>query len=379
MAQQKRDYYDVLGVGKTAAADDIKRAYRKLALQFHPDKNPGDKAAEEKFKEAAEAYEVLSDSDKRRRYDQFGHAGVQGAGGAGGFNNVDDIFEHFGSIFEDIFGFGGMGGAGGRRRGGGTRARRGADLRYDLQISFKESVLGTEKKIEIPRRSQCTSCDGSGAAKGTKPTTCSTCKGQGQVVIQQGFFSYASTCPDCNGAGKRITTPCADCKGSGFMTKTSTITVKVPPGIDSGMRLRVSGEGEAGSNGGPSGDLYVFIDVSEDSTFKREEFDLIYPLKLGIAQAILGTEIQVDCFEDEPRKIDIPAGVQPNQRLIIQGAGVPKLEKYGRGKGDLIIEISIEIPTKLTKDAEEHLRAFAEKHGEAVKGQGAGFFDRIFG
>jgi molecular chaperone DnaJ len=379
MAQQKRDYYDILGVGKTAAADDIKRAYRKLALQFHPDKNPGDKAAEEKFKEAAEAYEVLSDSDKRRRYDQFGHAGVQGAGGAGGFNNVDDIFEHFGSIFEDIFGFGGMGGAGGRRRGGGTRARRGADLRYDLQISFKESVLGTEKKIEIPRRSQCTSCDGSGAAKGTKPTSCNTCKGQGQVVIQQGFFSYASTCPDCNGAGKRITTPCGDCKGSGFMTKTSTITVKAPPGIDSGMRLRVGGEGEAGSNGGPSGDLYVFIDVAEDSKFKREEFDLIYPLKLGVAQAILGTEIQVDCFEDEPRKIDIPAGVQPNQRLIIQGAGVPKLEKYGRGKGDLIIEIAIEIPTRLTKDAEEHLRAFAEKHGEAVKGQGAGFFDRIFG
>ncbi|MEY2988109.1 MAG: molecular chaperone DnaJ [Pseudomonadota bacterium] len=379
MAQQKRDYYDVLSVGKTAAADDIKRAYRKLALQFHPDKNPGDKAAEEKFKEAAEAYEVLSDSDKRRRYDQFGHAGVQGAGGAGGFNNVDDIFEHFGSIFEDIFGFGGMGGAGGRRRGGGTRARRGADLRYDLQISFKESVLGTEKKIEIPRRSQCTACDGSGAAKGTKPTACNTCKGQGQVVIQQGFFSYASTCPDCNGAGKRITTPCGDCKGSGFMTKTSTITVKVPPGIDSGMRLRVGGEGEAGSNGGPSGDLYVFIDVAEDNKFKREEFDLIYPLKLGVAQAILGTEIQVDCFEDEPRKIDIPAGVQPNQRLIIQGAGVPKLEKYGRGKGDLIIEIAVEIPTRLTKDAEEHLRAFAEKHGEAVKGQGAGFFDRIFG
>jgi molecular chaperone DnaJ len=379
MAQQKRDYYDVLGVGKTAAADDIKRSYRKLALQFHPDKNPGDKAAEEKFKEAAEAYEVLSDSDKRRRYDQFGHAGVQGAGGAGGFNNVDDIFEHFGSIFEDIFGFGGMGGAGGRRRGGGTRARRGVDLRYDLQISFKESVLGTEKKIEIPRRSQCTTCDGTGAAKGTKPVACGTCKGQGQVVIQQGFFSYASTCPDCQGAGKRIATPCGDCKGSGFMTKTSTITVKVPPGIDSGMRLRVGGEGEAGGNGGPSGDLYVFIDVAEDKNFKREEFDLIFPLKLGVAQAILGTEIKIDCFEEEPRKIDIPAGVQPNQRLIIQGAGVPKLEKYGRGKGDLIIEIAVEIPTKLTKDAEEHLRAFAEKHGEAVKGQGSGFFDRIFG
>jgi molecular chaperone DnaJ len=378
MAQQKRDYYDVLGVAKTAAADDIKRAYRKLALQFHPDKNPGDKAAEEKFKEAAEAYEILSDDDKRRRYDQFGHAGVQGAGGAGGFNNVDDIFEHFGSIFEDIFGFGGMQG-GGRRRGAGNRARRGADLRYDLQISFKDSVLGTEKKIEIPRRVQCTTCSGSGAAAGSKPVTCNTCRGQGQVHVQQGFFTYASTCPDCSGAGKKITNPCADCRGSGFVTKTSNISVKIPAGIDSGMRLRVAGEGEAGTNGGPSGDLYVFIDVAEDPQFKREEFDLIYTLKLGVAQAILGTEITVDCFEAEPRKIDIPAGVQPNQRLIIQGAGVPKLEKYGKGKGDLIIEIAIEIPTKLSKDAEEHLRAFAEKHGEFVKGQGSGFFERIFG
>jgi molecular chaperone DnaJ len=379
MAQQKRDYYEILGIAKTAAADDIKRAYRKLALQFHPDKNPGDKAAEEKFKEAAEAYEILSDADKRRRYDQFGHAGVQGPGGANGFNNVDDIFEHFGSIFEDIFGFGGMAGGGRRRGPGGNRARRGADLRYDLQISFKESVLGTEKKIEIPRRTQCTTCEGSGAAKGTKPVTCNTCRGQGQVHVQQGFFTYASSCPDCSGSGKKITNPCVDCRGSGFMTKTSTITVKVPSGIDAGMRLRVAGEGEAGSNGGPSGDLYVFIDVAEDPKFKREEFDLIYPLKLGVAQAILGTEISVDCFEDEPRKIDIPAGVQPNQRLIIQGAGIPKLEKYGRGKGDLVIEISIEIPTRLSKDAEEHLRAFAEKHDEFVKGQGSGFFERIFG
>jgi molecular chaperone DnaJ len=379
MAQNKRDYYDVLGVAKTAAADDIKRAYRKLALQFHPDKNPGDKTAEEKFKEAAEAYEILSDGDKRRRYDQFGHAGVQGAAGAGGFSNVDDIFEHFGSIFEDIFGFGGAGAGGGRRRGGGNRARRGADLRYDLQISFKESILGTEKKIEIPRRIQCTTCDGSGAAPGTKPVTCNTCRGQGQVHVQQGFFTYASTCPDCSGSGKKISNPCVDCRGSGSTTKTSTITVKIPSGIDSGMRLRVAGEGEAGSNGGPSGDLYVFIDVAEDPQFKREEFDLIFPLKLGVAQAILGTEITVDCFEDEPRKIEIPAGVQPNQRLVIHGAGIPKLEKYGRGKGDLVIEISIEIPTRLSKDAEEHLRAFAEKHGESVKGQGNGFFERIFG
>lgn len=374
----KRDYYEILGVTRTASADEIKKAYRKLAIQYHPDRNPGDKSAEEKFKEAAEAYEILCDADKRKRYDQFGHAGVSGAAGAGGFNNVDDIFEHFGSIFEDIFGMGGMGG-GRRRGGGGNRAKRGADLRYDLSISFKDSVLGCERKIEIPRRVGCTTCDGSGAAKGTKPVTCSTCHGHGQVAVQQGFFSYAATCPDCHGQGKKIATPCGDCKGSGYQTKTSNITVKIPAGIDSGMRLRVASEGESGANGGPTGDLYVFLDVQEHEHFKREEFDLIYPLRLGVAQAILGTEIAIDCFEDQPRRVEIPAGVQPGQRLVVHGAGIPKLEKYGKGKGDLIVDIQVEIPSKVSKEAEEHLRAFAHKHGEAVKGSGSGFFERIFG
>lgn len=372
----KRDYYEVLSVTRSASGDEIKKAYRKLAIQYHPDKNPGDKAAEDKFKEAAEAYECLSDSNKRSRYDQFGHAGVSGAGGAGGFNNVDDIFEHFGSIFEDLFGFGGAGGRGGKR--GGNRARRGSDLRYDLVIDFRESVLGTEKKIEIPRKVTCGTCEGSGGAKGSKPVTCTRCNGYGQVAIQQGFFSYAATCPDCNGQGKKITNPCKDCGGAGLQTKTSQITVKIPAGIDTGMRLRVGGEGEGGSNGGPAGDLYVFVDVKDHELFKREEFDLILPLKLGVAQAILGTEISVDCFENEPRKVEIPAGVQPGQRLIVSGAGIPKLEKYGKGKGDLVVVVNVEIPSKLSKEAEEHLRAFAQKHGESVKGSG-GFFDRIFG
>lgn len=371
----KRDYYEVLGLTRQASQDDIKRSYRKLALQYHPDKNPGDKEAEEKFKEAAEAYEVLSSPEKKARYDQFGHAGVGGAAGQG-FGSVDDIFEHFGSIFEDIFGF--SGGGGGRRRQSGNRARKGADLRYDLRISFKESVVGTEKKIQIPRRSTCATCEGSGAAAGTKPTTCGTCRGHGQVAVQQGFFQYATTCPDCHGSGKKITTPCGDCKGTGHQTKQSNITVKVPAGIDTGMRLRVSGEGEAGANGGPAGDLYVFLEVEEDKTFRREEFDLVFPLKLGVAQAILGTEVTVDCFEETPRKVEIPAGVQPGQRLVVPGAGIPKLEKYGRGKGDLVVEIGVEIPTRVSKEAEEHLRAFAQKHGEQVKG-GGGFFDRIFG
>lgn len=380
----KRDYYETLGLARGCSGDDIKKAYRKLAIQYHPDRNPGDKPAEEKFKEAAEAYEVLSSADKRQRYDQFGHAGVSGPGGSGGFSNVDDIFEHFGSIFEDIFGFGSQGGArrgggAGRGAGGGNRAKRGADLRYDLNISFRDAVLGTETKIQIPRRSTCVGCGGSGAAKGTQPVGCRTCNGHGQVAVQQGFFSYAATCPECNGSGKKIPTPCVECKGSGQQTKTSNITVKIPAGIDTGMRLRVSSEGEAGANGGPAGDLYVFIEVAEDPHYKREEFDLVFTLTLGVAQAILGAEVVIDCFEDEPRRIEIPAGVQPGQRIVVPGAGIAKLEKYGKGKGDLIIAITIEIPTKLTKEAEDHLRAFAMKHNESVKGQGNGFFERLFG
>jgi molecular chaperone DnaJ len=368
----KRDYYEVLMVTKSASQDEIKKSYRKLAIQFHPDRNPGDKSAEEKFKEAAEAYEVLSDDAKRRRYDQFGHAGLGGSGSAG-FGNVDDIFESFGSIFEDIFGMSG----GGRRRGSGNRARKGSDLRYDMQISFKESCLGVEKKISIPKKIQCRSCEGSGAEKGSKPITCPTCKGHGQVAVQQGFFSYATTCPDCQGSGKKITNPCVVCKGAGMETIQSNITVKIPAGIDSGMRLRVSGEGESGANGGPTGDLYVFIDVEQDSNFRREEFDLVYKLELGIAQAILGTEVEIDCFEEQPRKVEIPSGVQPGQRLLVRGAGVPKLEKHGKGKGDLVVEVLVTIPNRVSKEAESHLRAFAQKHGEDVK-SGGGFFKGLF-
>lgn len=371
----KRDYYEILSVSKSASIEEIKKAYRKLAVQYHPDRNPGDKAAEDKFKEAAEAYEVLSDSSKRQRYDQFGHAGVGNNGfGGGGYSNVEDIFENFGSIFEDLFNMGG----GGRRKSGGNRSRKGNDLRYDLRITFKESILGTEKKIQLTKKVSCSSCEGSGAAKGTKPTTCSTCRGQGQVAIQQGFFTYASACPDCNGSGKKISTPCGDCRGTGSQTKTSNINVKIPAGIDTGMRLRVAGEGEGGSHGGQAGDLYVFIEVEAEEKYRRDEFDLIYPLRIGVAQAILGTEVQIDCFENEPRKLDIPAGIQPGQRLVIHGAGVPKLDKYGKGKGDLIVEVTVEIPTKLNKEAEEHLRAFAEKVGQNVKNSG-GFFDKIFG
>lgn len=377
----KRDYYEVLGVSRGAGADEIKKAYRKLAYQFHPDRNPDSKEAEERFKEAAEAYEVLSDNGKRQRYDQFGHAGVSGAGGGAGFSNVDEIFEQFGSIFEDLFGFGGFGGAGGGRRAS-NRPRRGANLRYDLRITFREMVLGSERKIEVPKTVSCQTCQGSGAAPGTQPTTCSTCRGHGQVALQQGFFSYATTCPDCQGTGKRIAKPCQECHGAGVTTKRSTITVKIPAGVDTGMRLRLAGEGESGAMGGPPGDLYVFIEVEEDVAFRREEFDLVLPLKIGVAQAILGTEIEVDVFEDKPRRVQIHAGVQPGERLKVPGLGIPRFGKYGRGKGDLIIEVGVEIPTKITKEAEEHLRAFAEKQLESVRdssGGSSGFFGRIFG
>lgn len=370
----KRDYYEILGLQKSASADEIKKAYRKLAVQYHPDRNPGDREAEERFKEAAEAYEVLSDGSKRSRYDQFGHAGVSGAGGGAGFSNVEDVFEHFGSIFEDIFGFGGGG-----RKGRGNRARKGADLRYDLSISFKDSMLGSEHTIDIPRKVNCETCSGSGAKPGTQPVTCRTCNGMGQVAVQQGFFTYSTTCPDCRGRGQVISNPCAACSGSGQTSKVSHIKVKIPAGIDSGMRLRVGGEGEAGSNGGPTGDLYVFIEVEPHKEFRREEYDLVLPLRIGIAQAILGTEITVDCFDGDHVKVEIPSGVQPGQRIVSAGRGFPKIGRSGKGRGDLVVEVSVEIPSRVSKEAEEHLRAFAKSHGENVKNGGGGFFDRIFG
>ena len=373
----KRDYYEILGVSRDASQEDIKKSYRKLAVQYHPDRNPNDKAAEDKFKEAAEAYEVLSSDEKRQRYNQFGHAGVNAGGGFGGFQNVDDIFENFGSIFEDLFGMGG-----GRQRGGGggNRARKGADLRYDIRISFKDSFLGSEKKIQIPRKSSCTSCQGTGAAAGSKPVTCGSCRGQGQVTIQQGFFAYSSACPDCRGQGKKIQSPCKDCHGAGQISKTSNITVKIPAGVNNGMRLRVSGEGEAGANGGPAGDLYVFIEVESLKYYRREENDLIATIKIGVAQAILGVDAQMDIFSEELKKVNIPQGTQPGQRIVIPGEGFPKLDRNSRAKGNLIVEVQVEIPSKVSKEAEDHLRAFANVVGQSTKGNsGAGFFDKIFG
>ena len=375
----KRDYYEILGVDKGASLDVIKKAYRKLAIKYHPDRNPNNKSAEEKFKEAAEAYEVLSNTEKRKRYDQFGHAGVNGAGGgfSGGFSNVDDIFDQFGSIFEDLFGFGG--GSSRRQKGSSRRqrAQRGADLRYDLKIDFKEALLGSEKRLKITKRVGCESCKGSGAAAGSKPVTCPTCRGQGQIAVQQGFFTYASTCNDCHGTGEKIKNPCKVCLGTGIKNKTSDITVKIPAGVNSGMKLRVSGEGEGGTHGGPSGDLYVFLDVKAHPQFRREENNLICPIKIGVSQAILGTQVTIDCF-GKSHTIDIPPGTQTGARIRVPNAGFPSLERRQRANGDMIIEVGINIPTKLNKEAEQHLRAFAQSMKENVKNS-SGFFGNIFG
>jgi len=323
----KRDYYEVLGVSRTATDVEIKAAYRKLAIQFHPDKNPHDHTAEEKFKEAAEAYSVLSDSQKRAAYDRFGHSGVgAGAGGAGfnpGFNNIEDIF--------DLFGFGDMfGGAG---RGGSTRtsAQRGADLRYDLEITLEEAAAGKEEKLLIPRLEKCDECEGKGTEKGSSPETCITCNGSGQTRYQQGFFSVMRTCPNCGGKGQIIKNPCKNCHGAGRVEKEKTLEVKIPAGVETGSRLRINGEGEAGVNGGQYGDLFVVIHVKEHEIFERQGANLYSAVPVSFAQAALGAEIEVQTLDGE-EKLKIPAGTQTGTVFRVKSQGMPVLG--GRGRGD---------------------------------------------
>ncbi len=362
----KRDYYEILQVSKTAADGEIKSAYRKLALQFHPDRNPGDQKAEESFKEAAEAYEVLSDPQKRATYDRFGHQGLSGQGFSG-FQDASDVFSSFSSIFEDFFGFG----------GGSSGARRGADLRYDLSIEFEEAVFGIEKEIEYEKSSDCETCDGTGAKPGTRPKECQTCGGAGQVRRSQGFFSVATTCPSCRGAGSIISDPCKDCRGQGTVHKSKTLQVKIPAGVDNGVRLRVGGEGDAGSGGGPNGDLYVVLHVNESEKFEREENDIILNQAIGMVQAALGCEIKVPTLEDE-KTIEIPAGTQHGTQIRLSGLGVPKLR--GLGRGDFIVVLNVITPQKLSKSQREALEKFAEVYQEDYsKENHKGFFQRVFG
>lgn len=371
---EKRDYYEVLSVAKDADAHTIKKAYRKLAMKLHPDRNPDDKEAEERFKEAAEAYEVLSDGEKRKIYDQFGHQGLRsGGGGRGGFSSVEDIFNHFG----DIFGLGDLFGMGGRGRGGRGRSgpSRGPDLRYDLEIAFEEAVFGTKKTIEVPRTEACSTCGGDGAEPGSEPTVCSMCKGNGQVHHTQGFFSVAITCPTCKGQGRTISKPCKGCNGDGRIANTRRVTVQIPGGVDEGSRLRLRHEGEAGRNGGPPGDLYVYIFVKPHAELKREGMHLYTERTLSFVEAALGTTLTVPSLEGE-QELEIEPGTQHGEQLSIRGLGVPSLRDKD-ARGDLVIIIGVEIPKKLSKRQREILNDYAEESGIEVSKKKGGLFEKL--
>jgi molecular chaperone DnaJ len=360
----KRDYYEVLGVSRTANDQEIKSAYRKLAVRYHPDKNPNDSSAEEKFKEAAEAYSVLSDAEQRRRYDRFGHAGVSSAAGAGawgapGFGGIEDILG-------DLFGFGDVFGGGrtGSRR---TAAQRGSDLRYDLEIKLEEAAQGMTAQLRIPRLESCETCQGSGAAAGTQPESCQTCSGTGQVRYQQGFFSVARTCHTCRGVGRVIKNPCPNCKGAGRVEREKQMEVKIPAGVETGSRLRVQGEGEAGTQGGPPGDLYVVIHVAEHDQFERQGSNLYEAVPITFAQAALGFDISVKTLDGE-EKLKVPMGTQTGTVFRLKGKGMPVLG--GRGRGDLFVSVTVITPTTLTREQRKLLEQLAEVENKDLEDKG---------
>jgi molecular chaperone DnaJ len=344
----KRDYYEVLGVDRGATNSDLKKAYRKLALQFHPDKNPGDREAEEKFKEAAEAYEVLRDNQKRQIYDQYGHQGLEGSGFSG-FGGFEDIFSSFGDIFEDFFGFGG-----GRRSR--SRANRGSDLRYDMQLTFMEAAFGTEKKIDVEKAEVCTECEGAGAEPGTGVDTCPQCGGSGQVGRSQGFFTVRTTCGHCRGQGQVISNPCKTCKGRGKILARKKVSVRIPAGVDNGSRLRLTGEGEAGNFGGPHGDLYVFIHVEEHDFFQRDETSVLCQIPISFVQAALGDSVKIPTLNGET-DLNIPKGTQPGDIFRLRGEGIPSLRNGHRG--DQIVQVNVKTPTNLNKKQISLLKEFA--------------------
>lgn len=363
----KQDYYEVLGVSRDASKDDIKRAYRKIAVKNHPDRNPGDKEAEQRFKEATEAYEVLADEQKRQAYDQFGFAGVEGSAGGGGpqdFSNVfrdfEDIFGDFGGIFDQFFGGGGRRSRGGGGRGG---AQRGADLRYELEVPFRDAVFGTKTEISYRRRVSCEKCEGTGAAPGSGKKTCPTCEGLGQVRRSSGFFSMATVCPTCEGSGFTLENPCDACGGQGVIEKNQRIKVTIPPGIDSGKRISISGQGDAGANGGPPGDLYVMIRVRPDENFQRKGDDLYCAIPISVTQAALGAEITVPTVEDKRVRLKVPPGTQNGRILRLRSEGVPRLGNPEK-RGDMYIELHVMIPEKLSGKAKSLFKELAEVQGE---------------
>lgn len=365
---EKTCYYEVLRVDRSASKAEIDRAYRKLAIKYHPDSNRDDETAVEKFKEATEAYEVLSDQEKRERYDRHGHAGVDGVHQ---FNDVEDIFEAFG----DLFGGGMFGDLFGSRGGGRSRrARRGADLRCNVTLTLEEAARGIEKEISFRRRSRCDSCDGSGAAAGSEPVRCSTCDGRGQVIQSAGILRVQTACPNCSGTGQQINNPCSDCRGSGLQNKKAELTVNIPAGVDDGTRLRVQGEGEASPDGGPVGDCYVFITVKPHSLFKRDGSHLILQLPISYSQATLGAEIEVPTL-DGPQNLTSAPGTQNGDVFTLNGQGV--VDPRTRGKGDLLVQVFIEVPKKLSAEQEKLLRELAKLDHESVLPHRTTFLEKL--
>jgi molecular chaperone DnaJ len=363
-----RDYYEILGVERQADQDTIKKAYRKLAMQYHPDKNPGNKEAEDMFKECASAYEVLSNPEKRARYDRHGHAAFQ-QGGSRGFSDVDDIFSSFGDIFGDFFGMAGNARSGRSR----NQPRRGSDLRYLTEITLAEVISGVERDVEFDTEETCDSCKGTGSERGSAPETCTTCGGHGQVRVSQGFFQMATTCPTCQGQGTIIKNPCKQCRGNGRQKQHRKIKITIPPGVDTGTRLRVTGEGEGGYLSGPSGDLYVEVRVAEDERFEREGEHLYTKFNVPYLQLLLGGEVQIETVT-EKAPMEIPRGTTVGETLKLAGQGVPSL-RSGR-RGDLYIQIGVEFPKKLTKKEEELLKELAEMQGVQIAESSSGFFKK---
>ena len=377
----KRDYYEILGASRSATQEELKKAYRKLAVKYHPDKNPDDKEAEERFKELGQAYEALSDPQKRAAYDQYGHAAFDGrsrGGGGAGFHDPFDIFREVfsggggggggnggGRIFEDLFG------GGGRRDSNGPQ--RGADLRYDMEISFEEASLGCEKEIPITKLDACDTCDGSGATPGSRTVNCTACHGKGQIATSRGIFTFSQTCPRCQGAGKTIEKPCQRCQGAGRKEKTTKVRLRIPPGVDTGARIRSTGKGESGLRGGGSGDLYVVIHAREHEIFEREGDDLVCEVPISFASAALGSEIEVPTLSGKAT-IRIPAGTQPGSVFRLRGKGVKNVKGYGWG--DLHVRVNVEVPTSLNSDQKGKLKAFAETCDARVNPISAGFFDK---
>jgi len=365
----QRDYYDVLGVDKGADKNDVKRAYRKLAMKYHPDRNPDDEKAAASFREVTEAYEILSDKDKRARYDQYGHAGVNdqmGGFGSGGFQDSHafrDFGDLFGNVFGDSFGFG----------GGGGQANHGSDLRYNLTISLEEAAEGKEVELEIPKHDHCDTCDGSGARPGTHPVPCSTCGGHGQVQMQQGFFAVRRTCPSCNGLGKKIESPCVSCGGTGRKKVKKNLKIKIPAGVYDGAQVRVSGEGEAGTQGGGSGDLFIVVSIKEHAIFERDGADLHCEMPITFPQATLGAEVDAPTLSGKV-KIRIPAGTEGGRVFRLRGHGVADVR--ARQKGDLFVRVQIAVPKKLSANQASLLKAFATDTGDEVYPERSSFLDK---